>query len=229
MKIQSATLFVSFLSLLFNTAAHAADAAEGATPVTPYKQCWQDAEKQKLRSEEIQSIVAMDQADRVASPIDWNVVSPRDEIRIRRVGEIFAEGCFHTAADYAAAALVFQHGSVPDHYYQAYLWAKRAFDLGDLSQKQMIANAIDRYLINLGFKQIFGAQTFRDTPNGCRCLGPVETKFSEKSRVRVSGISLRTRISDVRAGNKDRPECQAVLYCDKDLRRPPKGLFPGIW
>lgn len=84
-------------------------------------------------------------------------------------------------------------------------------------------------LINLGFKQIFGAQSFRDTPAECHCLAPVEKTFSETLRVRISGLSLRIRISSLREANKENAECKTVLYCDKDLRRPPKGMFPGIW
>jgi hypothetical protein len=197
----------------------------------PFRNCPNDPEKQILRSKELQDIVTADQAARKipGDQIDWSKVAPEDEARAKRVAEIFAEGCFKTAPDYAAAALVFQHGVVPDHYYQAYLWSKRALDLGDWTQKLMVANAIDRYLINLGYRQIFGAQSFRNNPNGCHCLGPVETKFSEKQRVKVCSISLKDRISSLRENNKDNASCKDVLYCDKDLKTPPKGLFPGIW
>jgi hypothetical protein len=196
-----------------------------------YIACPNDPQKQQIRSQELQEIVKADQADRQipGSQIDWNKVSAADEIRAKRVAEIFAEGCFKDSKDYAAAALVFQHGSVPDHYYQAYLWSNRALELGDETQKQMVANAIDRYLINLGYKQLFGAQSFRNGPNGCHCLGPTETKFKDASRIRVCGISLSDRIKSLKETNKDNQICEKVLYCDKDLKTPPKGLFPGIW
>ncbi len=93
----------------------------------------------------------------------------------------------------------------------------------------MIANTIDRYLINIGSKQLFGAQSFSNGLHGCHCLGPVETKFSDKLRVKFSGRSLNDRILSLREDYKEHPECQAVLYCEKMLQSPPKGLFPGIW
>lgn len=197
----------------------------------PYRSCATDPDKQVARSNELQAIVNADQADRrlPGSQIDWNRVSAADETRARRVAEIFAEGCFKSARDYAAAALVFQHGSVPDHYYQAYLWSKKALDLGDETQKLMVANAIDRYLLSLGYKQIFGAQSFRDGPAGCHCLEPVESKFPDATRIKVCGISLAERIATLRAGNQKSPACARILYCEKDLRSPPKGMFPEIW
>ena len=197
----------------------------------PFKSCPNDPQKQKARSNELQEIVKADQLDRQlpGEKIDWSKVSPADEARAKRVAEIFAEGCFKSARDYAAAALVFQHGVVPDHYYQAYLWSKKALDLGDTTQKFMVANAIDRYMINLGYKQLFGAQSFINGPRGCHCLDQTETKFSDQSRVRVCGLSLHDRIKSLQESNIANPACRAVVYCEKKLRTPPKGLFPGIW
>jgi hypothetical protein len=196
-----------------------------------FKTCFEDLEKQTQRSNELQDIVKADQADRQipGSQIDWSKVSVADELRAKRVAEIFAEGCFKSAKDYAAAALVFQHGTVPDHYYQAYLWSRKALDLGDQTQKLMVANAIDRYLMSLGFKQIFGAQSFRNGPNNCHCLGPTELKFSDQKRVKICGISLNERIKTLKESNHGNSNCAQVLFCDKDLKSPPKGMFPGIW
>ncbi len=227
---------ILYLSLLIifgcssNEIKHArAQASE--TPTAQFKSCPDDPQKQALRSNELQEIVKADQADRQipGNQIDWNKVSAADEVRAKRVAEIFAEGCFKSARDYAAAALVFQHGVVPDHYYQAYLWSKKALDLGDQTQGQMVANAIDRHLMSLGYKQLFGAQSFRNGPNSCHCLGPTELKFSDKSRLRVGGKTLNERIQSLYENNKDNPACAQILYCDKDLKSPPKGMFPGIW
>ena len=188
---------------------------------------------EKQLSLELNEIVKADQADRVGV-IDWKVVSPRDLIRIKRVAEIFAEGGLRSSQDYAAAALVFQHGTVPDHYYQAYLWSKRAFELGDVamkpSQKSMMVNAIDRYLINLGYKQLFGAQTFRGQgPGACHCLAPVENGLSEHERINYCGKSLQDRVDLLHENNKSLPNCEKALFCVKDLKTPPKGMFPGVW
>lgn len=204
---------------------------KGEVQSHPYLPCNNDSQKQSLRSKELKEIVEADQADRQipGSQINWNIVSAKDEVRAKRVAEIFAEGCFSKADDYAAAALVFQHGIVPDHYYQAYLWSKRALEMGDETQRQMIANSVDRYLLSLGYRQLFGAQTFRSGPNQCHCLDPTELKFSEKSRLNICGISLGQRIQALQESNRKDPVCREVIYCDKKLLAPPRGIIPGIW
>ena len=229
------TLFFSIAILLeagcSNAQIKLARTQASVTEESRFRSCPDDPQKQTVRSNELQEIVAADQADRQipGDQIDWNRVSAADEARAKRVAEIFAEGCFKTSKDYTAAALVFQHGVVPDHYYQAYLWSKKALDLGDQTQKMMVANAIDRYLMSLGYKQIFGAQSYRNGPHGCHCLGPTESKFPDKTRIRVCGRSLKDRIRSLRDENKSDSSCADVLYCDTDLKVPPKGLFPGIW
>lgn len=42
-----------------------------------------------------------------------------DEQRRKIVSELFARGCLKSADDYNKAALIFQHGTIPEHYYQA--------------------------------------------------------------------------------------------------------------
>ncbi|HWU41977.1 MAG TPA: hypothetical protein VN132_01025 [Bdellovibrio sp.] len=141
-----------------------------------YKFCELDTEKQKLRSEELQKIAQEDQADREKpfDQIDWNKVVPRDEARRERVGQIFGEGCFKTAQDYAAAALVYQHGTIPDHAFQTFIWAKRAVELGDNTSKWLMAAGIDRYLVRSGYKQLFATQGVR--PIGAKCCALIVSK-----------------------------------------------------
>ncbi len=92
-------------------------------------------------------------------------VQKRDETRRKRVGEIFGEGCFSTSEDYAAAALVYQHGDTPDHFFQTYIWSKRA-------------------VVNTGHKQLFGSQAMRPGPteSTCWCLDQIEKTFPDKRR-----------------------------------------------
>lgn len=206
------------------------DGSDDKSASTPFKKCLEDPERLAARSSELQEIVKADQLARqgAAESIDWNLLQRADEARAKRVAEIFAEGCFKTAQDYSAAAMVFQHGQVPDHYYQAYLWSKKAVELGDVSQKSMVASAVDRYLINLGYKQLFGAQYFRN-PEGCRCIAEVESRFTDQQRLKISGESLQGRRGFLREGNKDKPSCEKVVFCSQGLKSPPKGILPGIW
>ena len=62
------------------------------------------------------SLYAEDQADRGAKPkdIDWSVVGPRDEARRTATMRILQAGEVRTAADYHAAAMIFQHGATPE-------------------------------------------------------------------------------------------------------------------
>src|SRR3989344_5021614 len=62
--------------------------AETGSNHSVFVPCPQDQARQKIRSEELQMIVNEDQKDRTP-PIDWSKVSPRDEARRKRIGEIF--------------------------------------------------------------------------------------------------------------------------------------------
>lgn len=203
-----------------------------ATIPTTLKTCMQDLERQKLRSEELQRIVAEDQDDRKARPIDWNKVYPRDVARIKRVGEIYGEGCIISAKDYAAAALVFQHGDHPDHYLQTYLWQKRAIELGDTADHpDLMLAALDRYLVAIGYKQLFATQYGKEGSENCRCLQPVEESFPEKRRIEMGGMTIQKALEFVTEGNVGRPACSKVTFCSTALKATTKGALPfkGIW
>ena len=193
-----------------------------------FKQCPDDPERQALRSQELRTLVKEDQDDRTAS-IDWVRVLPRDEARRKRIGEIFGEGCFKTAEDYAAAALVYQHGNIPDHFFQTYIWAKRAVELGDPSQKRLMAMGIDRYLVNIGHKQLFATQASKPSMNDCWCLEEVEKSFPEKKRVELAQKSLAEMLQWVDSLNKDQPTCKPATFCAKRFKDSPQGTVPGFW
>lgn len=203
-----------------------------ATVPTASKNCRQDLERQSLRSQELQKIVFEDQEDRKSRPIDWNRVYPRDGARIKRVGEIYGEGCIISGRDYAAAALVFQHGDHPDHYLQSYLWQKRAVELGNTSDHpDLLLAALDRYLVSTGYKQIFATQYGKQGAENCRCLEPVELSFSEKRRLQRGGIKITNALQFVAKGNLGRSACDAITYCPTDLKSPTKATLPfsDIW
>lgn len=216
------TLFLPIF--LLAGCATASQARAGST----FKHCFDDPERQTLRSQELQTLVKADQDDR-NDPIDWERVHPRDEARRKRVGEIFGEGCFKTAEDYAAAALVYQHGNVPDHFFMTYLWAKRAVELGDSSQKRLMAMGIDRYLVNIGHKQLFATQTSKPALANCWCLDDVEKTFPDKTRVKLAQRSLSEMLQWVELLNKDQPACKPAKICAEKLKPSPRGTVPGIW
>ncbi len=215
------------------------DAAKAASE---YKPCIQDIKKQAARSEELQKLLADDQKARINNSPTPDI-QDLDSIRRKRVGEIFGEGCFKTADDFYAAALIFQHGgdlsfdkntglpeaSFPDHIFQAFLWAKRAHDLGNTKAKWLIAATADRYLWYIGYKQIFGTQGGRNSPSDrCWCLVPVEDKFLDETRIVYTGKSLKEAILHVQQFPGHAPECKPSI-CSFTLKSPPPGILPGIW
>jgi hypothetical protein len=174
--------------------------------------------------------VTADQRDRdvPVDQTDWDQVLPRDLERRRRVAEIFAEGCFKEARDYSAAALVFQHGDVPDHYLQTFLWSKRAVELGDASQRSLMALGLDRYLVSTGRKQLFASQASAATVGGCYCIQPIERSFPDSKRKDFTGRSIRDAYRWVESLNKGKP-CPSVQECGTDLKPSPEGTIPGFW
>lgn len=205
--------------------------------------CLYNPELQALRSKELQQLMEEDQNDRMAvgddyfsvTGEDWLKIDKNDLERRKRVGEIFAEGCFKTAADYHAAGLIYQHGDAPDQFYQTYIWAKRALELGDINGKSLMAVSIDRYLVSMGHKQLFGTQqgVFK-TEEGvkCLCMEPVEASFPEELRPEYSYRSLKEQYDDISFSNEHTYNGKKVcplVECPKTVEPSPKGTFPGFW
>ncbi len=187
----------------------------------------------ELRSQELQSIVKADQDDRrnwqSRTADEMNEIARRDEARCKRVGEIFGEGRFSKPEDYAAAALVYQHGDTPDHFFQTYIWSKRGVDLGDSNQKRMMALGIDRYLVNIGQKQLFGSQATKPDfkPETCWCLEQVEASFPDELRKEYVGKSYAETIDRLKELNAGKA-CPAK-ECPTALKPSPEGTVPGFW
>jgi hypothetical protein len=202
---------------------------------TTFTSCIEDVARQTARSQELQKIVAADQTDRDAGPNipqdQWPAIQTRDEQRRSRVGAIFGEGCFKTPKDFAAAALVFQHGNVPDHFFQTYIWSKRGVELGDDSQKRMMTLAIDRYLVNTGHKQLFASQARKpDSPNlNCWCLEPVEESFPDALRPSYNARTIKDALHWIDELNAN-TTCPAASQClHRTLKPSPAGTVPGLW
>lgn len=211
-----------FLSLLTGCAS-----VPHALASPSFKNCSDDQQRQTLRSQELQSLVKEDQADRVA-PINWDRVLPRDEARRKRVGEIFGEGCFKTEADYSAAALIYQHGTVPDHYFQAFLWSKKAYELGDASKTWDIATGIDRYLVHSGQKQLFGTQFAQDSKD-VWCIEPIEKAFPDSRRADYLKMTLKESIAFFLKFYNSNQLPGNVRECAHTLKPTPAGTVPGFW
>lgn len=212
-----------------------------AEPV--YQACIQDLSKYELRTLELKQLAEQDQADR-----DQGTLKPgtsfRDRQRRQRVGEIFGEGCFKSADDFAHAAIIYQHGGdiffdasntsgpisfAPDQIFQAFIWAKRAVELGDQSSKWLMAAAIDRYLWFTGKKQLFGTQGSKiHLSDPCWCLVPTETSFPDTKRLEYTGLTLQQALENMRHFPNQSPSCP-LDYCAFYLQSTPAGSVPGFW
>lgn len=221
MRIQKSHLLFAVWTLIFSGCAHAA---------TQLETCESNPSLQKEKSAELLRIVEEDQADRAGpyDSVDWNKVNPRDLKRRIRVAGIFAEGCFKSASDYASAALVFQHGTTADHYYQAFLWANEAVKLGDEAQRWLTAAGLDRYLVKIGQRQLFGTQFSKDA-SGNFCIQPVEPSFPESRRIEFIKRNLKENTAHVLKGIGFKQSPEDIKDCVPALIRSPNGTLPGFW
>ena len=212
--------------LIFCGCAHAGAAGND------FNSCSEHPEQYAKASAELQSLEAADQADRQGSvnAIDWNKVSPRDLDRRVRVAALFAESCFHDGKDYAAAAMVYQHGDGPDHPFQAFIWAKRALELGDVGEnKWLMAAALDRYLVRSGRKELFATQYSKDAGSECWCLEPTEMSFPDSRRVEHTKKTLQQAVEGAKRFDANSGACDQVSYCKHDLKPSPPGTVLGFW
>ncbi len=98
-----------------------------------------------------------DQADKLPS-YDWEKEVPkRDEAR-REQARILLGKPGHSGEDYYYAAFLFQHGQKADDYLFAHILATEAVALGYGRAKWISAATLDRYLQQIGQKQVFGTQ-----------------------------------------------------------------------
>ena len=110
---------------------------------------------------EMTAIFNADQGDRKRTElgkIDWSVVGPRDEARRVRTKVLLDSGKLRTGDDFYHAAFVFQHGSTPNDYLLAHTLAVIAAAAGRKDAAWIAAATLDRYLMNIGQKQIYGTQ-----------------------------------------------------------------------
>ena len=224
---------ISLLILLIPGFARSMVLNQPYTPVPVVANCFMQPGLQKIRSKELSDLVTADQKSREQfdklTREEMTQVQIDDTTRRKRVGEIMGEGCIKTAKDYAAASLIYQHGDVPDHYYQAFIWANRAVVLGDARQKNLVAITIDRYLLSIGKKQLFGSQFKASDKTGwCTCIEPVELSFTDADRTRYDQIKLSEQYQFMVMLNKGKKNCHST-ECPGKLAPTLRGSVPGFW
>ena len=108
---------------------------------------------------EMTAIFNADQAVRKgAAKIDWTKVAEEDAARRERTKELLEAGALKSGDDFWHAAFVFQHGSKPQDFLLAHTLAIIATARGRQDATWIAAATLDRYLRNIGQKQIYGTQ-----------------------------------------------------------------------
>ena len=90
----------------------------------------------------------------------------RDHQRRARVLEILKTAELTTGDDFFYAALVLQHGEIPDDFLLAHVLATAAGMRGHKVGPWLAAATLDRYLQRIGKPQIFGTQYVRQDAKG---------------------------------------------------------------
>jgi tetratricopeptide (TPR) repeat protein len=107
---------------------------------------------------ELIEIIRVDQNDRRAENIDWEVVSRNDSLREVRIYQLLDSNKVKTSLDYHNAAMIFQHGRDSVAYGMAVKLMQKSVDLDSNANKWLLAAATDRYLLSIGKPQIYGTQ-----------------------------------------------------------------------
>ena len=135
-------------------------------------------------NEELSRLCVEDQADRTLDPrqIDWTVVSTRDRARRARAKELYNQNRLQTGTDFFNAALILQHGDLPEDFLLAHELCVVAIIKGKSQAKSLAAATEDRFLMNIGRPQRFGTQYRSDPANAPMKLYPVDPNVTDALR-----------------------------------------------
>lgn len=157
------------------------------TPLQEKIKAAQEAYRKSINTELLE-IYQKDQAERAnlngADQKAMAAVRENDQRRRERVRQILAEGGAKAGDDYFHAAMVFQHGEVPDDYKLAKELAEKAFELNPKLgiARWLSAAAHDRWLWMTGKPQQYGTQ-FKKAQDGSWTMDPIdETAVTDEQR-----------------------------------------------
>ncbi len=141
---------------------------------------------------ELRRMFQEDQDDRKPGlhGIDWSVVKPRDDARLKRTREFYASGALRTGPDWLHAALILQHSSEAEDYLLAHEMCVAALALGEKSAKWLVAATEDRFLMAIGRKQRFGTQYEAAAEPGKFRLAPTDPQVTDELRAAVGAPPL---------------------------------------
>ena len=142
---------------------------------------------------ELARLYREDQSDRAdGTKTDWSKVGPRDKARLARTKELYRENQLNTANDYYHAALILQHGHVPEDFLLAHEFCVVAISKGrnDKYTRWLAAASEDRFLMNIGRPQRFGTQYQAIPANAPYKLYNVDEGVTDELRRQMSTPTL---------------------------------------
>ncbi len=111
---------------------------------------------------DIKALFDADQAAReTPDSANWQEVAKQDAARREATQKLLDDGKLRSAEDYYLAAFIFQHGDKPDDYLKAHSLAVISAAKGNRDARWIAAATLDRYLVAIGQKQIYGTQYSR--------------------------------------------------------------------
>jgi len=122
--------------------------------------------------------------------MDLNQVGLRDAARLARVKQMYTADELKTGADYYHAALILQHGHVPEDYLLAHEFCVVALALGEKQAARLAAATEDRFLMSLSRPQRFGTQFHSDGPNQPMKLYTTDGVVTDSLRSKLGVPSL---------------------------------------
>lgn len=198
-----------------------------------------DTVYQQSVSRELQEIYKEDQADRSfmtelksgesPNPKKIKNLTSNDDRRRARVEELDRNGCLKSSADFEAAFMVMQHGNSAEHYLKALNFIQTAQRLSKKNLKSEIAMAVDRYLVSIGRKQLFGTQASMQGPGGCWCIQPIEGSVADSLRDEYRGGPNKPYTGLPYLDTLNKGKTCPSSYCDTKLAPPVRGSIPGVW
>jgi hypothetical protein len=140
-------------------------------------------------NKEMAAIFRQDQDARKAANIDWSQVNTEDAGRRARTKQLMNSGQLRSADDYYHAAFVFQHGDGARDYLLAHALAMAAMKLGRPDASWIAAATLDRYLQEIGQKQVFGTQ-YSTADAGPWTMGPYDRDLLPDSLRSTLGVPV---------------------------------------
>jgi hypothetical protein len=150
----------------------------------PFAAAQSPAQPKLKDNQELSRLMDEDQGDRMPTSgksIDWKVVGPRDDARIKRVKQLYLQNQLHTGNDYFNAALILQHSNTPEDYLLAHELCVVAIS-NKRGIESLAAASEDRFLMSIGRPQRFGTQYRSDGPNQPMRLYKVDSGVTDHLR-----------------------------------------------